>query len=109
MGSSQEEGSVDYIGLVTAATTLKDAGEIVAQGLIQKLAKSLSVPPGSLDVTKPACVLGVDSLIAVEIWYWFAKNFLIEAPALVSIKNQSLTDLRVDAARKAVEGQKTTS
>ncbi|TLD14471.1 hypothetical protein PspLS_11221 [Pyricularia sp. CBS 133598] len=95
--------TVDFVALVKAAPSLEEAGEILASGLVQKLAKSLSVDPESLDTAKPAYVLGVDSLIAVELRYWFMRMCGIEVPVFVIMKNQPLYDLCVHAASKVLE------
>ncbi|KAF2843914.1 KR-domain-containing protein [Plenodomus tracheiphilus IPT5] len=98
-----EDGAVDYVALVKAATTSEEAGEIVAQGLVQKLAKSLSVPPENLDIKKPAFVLGVDSLIAVEVRYWFLKQLRVEVAVFNIMKKQSLHDLCTQVAGQITE------
>ncbi|KAI8935085.1 hypothetical protein NX059_007680 [Plenodomus lindquistii] len=95
-----DDGAVDYIALVKAAGSPTEAGLVVAQGLVEKLARSLSVPPESLDVEKPAFVLGVDSLIAVEVRYWFMKQLHVDVPVFTIMEKQSLVQLcTVVAAR----------
>ncbi|KAI8315598.1 Compactin diketide synthase [Colletotrichum sp. SAR11_59] len=95
---------VDYLGLVKTAADLTAAGEVVTQGLVQKLGKSLSVPAETLDVGKPAYVVGVDSLIAVEVRYWFMKRLNVEVPVFEILKNQSITDLCQQVASKVLQG-----
>ncbi|KAH9870202.1 hypothetical protein J1614_007125 [Plenodomus biglobosus] len=99
-----DDGAVDYVALVKSAATPEEAGEIVAQGLVQKLAKSLSVPPENLDVKKPAFVLGVDSLIAVEVRYWFLKQLRIEVAVFNIMKKQSLLELCSQVASQVTGG-----
>ncbi|KAL2059966.1 hypothetical protein VTL71DRAFT_10121, partial [Oculimacula yallundae] len=84
---------VDYLALVKASANVEEAGEIITQGLVEKLAKSLSVPAENLDVRKPAYALGVDSLIAVEVRYWFMKQLNVEVAVFNIMKDQSLVDL----------------
>ncbi|KAI8254399.1 Compactin diketide synthase [Colletotrichum sp. SAR11_239] len=95
---------VDYLGLVRTAADLTAAGEVVTQGLVQKLGKSLSVPAETLDVGKPAYVVGVDSLIAVEVRYWFMKRLNVEVPVFEILKNQSITELCQQVASKILQG-----
>ncbi|KAF6807652.1 polyketide synthase [Colletotrichum musicola] len=90
-GSAAAAAKVDYLGLAKAAGSVEEAGEVIVQGLLQKLASSLSVPAENLDVRKPAYVLGVDSLIAVEVRYWFMKNLSTEVAVFNILKDQSLT------------------
>lgn len=102
-GDDGEAAALDYIAMVRSAPTLEEAGEIVARGLVQKLTKSLSVDGETLDVAKPAYMLGVDSLIAVELRYWFMRKCGIEVPVFIILKNQPLSDLCTYAAEKVLE------
>ncbi|RAR00984.1 polyketide synthase PksG [Stemphylium lycopersici] len=92
-GSEGEATAVDYLALIKAAADAKEAGQIVTLALLGKLSKSLSMPAENLDVGKPAYVLGVDSLIAVELRYWFLKQFGVEVPVFVILKKQPTVDL----------------
>ncbi|KAK8087553.1 hypothetical protein PG997_002514 [Apiospora hydei] len=92
-GAATAAATVDYLALIKAATDADEARQIVTQALLGKLSKSLSVPAESLDVGKPAYVLGVDSLIAVELRYWFIKQFGVEVPVFVILKKQSTVEL----------------
>ncbi|KAF6838015.1 KR domain-containing protein [Colletotrichum musicola] len=94
-GVARDTGDeVDYLALVRAAAPDSTAaGEVVTQGLVQKLSKSLSVPVETIDAGKPAYVVGVDSLIAVEVRYWFMKQLQVEVPVFEILKNQSITEL----------------
>jgi hypothetical protein len=52
-GDSDESGksasiTVNYLALAKASTSVEEVGDIIAQGLVQKLAKALSVPPDNL-------------------------------------------------------------
>ncbi|KAF6807058.1 KR domain-containing protein [Colletotrichum sojae] len=88
------EDEEDCLALVRAAALdAAAAGEVVTQGLVQKLSKSLSVPVETIDAGKPAYVAGVDSLIAVEVRYWFMKQLQVEVPVFEILKNQSITEL----------------
>lgn len=57
-----------------SATRLSDASAIVAESLVKKLSKSLSTPEADIDTSKPLHFYGVDSLVAVELKSWFAKE-----------------------------------
>ncbi|KAG6365680.1 hypothetical protein INS49_007291 [Diaporthe citri] len=87
------EDEVDYLSQVRAAASEEEAAEIITRGLIQKLSKSLSLPEADLDPSKPAFRLGVDSLIAVEVRYWFMKQLRVEVSVLNILKDQSLSEL----------------
>lgn len=83
----------DYLAMVQAAASTEEAADVILQGLLLKLSKALSVPADSLDVTRPAYVLGVDSLIGVEVRYWFIKNVNVEVAVLDILRDQSLISL----------------
>ncbi|KAK1675095.1 KR domain-containing protein [Colletotrichum godetiae] len=102
-GNGDGSDGVNRLTIVKAAPDLPTASEIVTQGLVKKLAKSLSVPIETLDVGKPAYVVGVDSLMAVEVRYWFKKQLLVEVPVFEILKNQSLTDLCQQVASKVLQ------
>lgn len=86
-------GEVDYLAGVKAAASVDEAADVIARGLVRKLAKSLSLPEVDLDPSKPAFRLGVDSLIAVEVRYWFMKQLGVEVTVLNILKDQSLSEL----------------
>ena len=101
-GSGRDATAVDYLALVKAAADAEEATHIVTMALLGKLGKSLSVPAESLDVGKPAYVLGVDSLIAVELRYWFLKQFGVEVPVFVILKKQPTVELCRHVAEQVV-------
>ncbi|KAK1978867.1 KR domain-containing protein [Colletotrichum cereale] len=90
---ADDEDDINYVALVVAADSAEEAGDVVAQGLMRKLSKSLCVAPESLDVGKAAHVLGVDSLIAVEVRYWFAKRLAVEVAVFNILKDRSVMSL----------------
>lgn len=71
-GTSQ--AVVKLASLLSNATKLSDASAVVAESLVKKLSKSLSTPEADIDTSKPLHFYGVDSLVAVELKSWFAKE-----------------------------------
>ena len=72
--SGMSETAANYATLFASAGSLSEAGEMVAQGLARKLSKALSMPAEDIDTSKPLHAYGVDSLLAVELRNWFAKE-----------------------------------
>lgn len=68
------ETAVDYVSLFRSATSSGEAGQILTEGLVKKLAKALSIRPDDIDTSKPLHAYGVDSLLAVELRNYFAKE-----------------------------------
>ncbi|KAH7329671.1 hypothetical protein B0I35DRAFT_507893 [Stachybotrys elegans] len=72
-------GKVDSPGtLFRQSKSPEDAATVVVESLAQKLAKALSVEPEVVEHDKPLHSFGVDSLVAVELRNWFAKEFLVD-------------------------------
>ena len=64
----------DYVMLFQNAASLEDACGIITQGLLRKLSRALSIPEADMDTSKPLHTYGVDSLLAVELRNYFAKE-----------------------------------
>ena len=71
---SAADQAFNVAALFKAASSLAEAGSIVAQALVKKLSKILLIPQETIDLCKPMHLYGVDSLIAVELRNWFAKE-----------------------------------
>ena len=75
-GNRQQQDSVAV--LLTQATSDIEAGAIVTRALLTKLASTLSLEEGTLDKSRPMHAYGVDSLVAVEIRNWIAKEIMAD-------------------------------
>lgn len=64
-----------YATMFAEADSLQSAIDVVVEGLIQRLSKSLSVPAADIEISKPMHLYGVDSLLAVELRSWIGKEF----------------------------------
>lgn len=75
-GNRGKEDADNFRGLFSDSDSLVDAASIVVEALIKKLTKSLPALQGSdVDIHKPIQSYGVDSLLAVELRNWIAKEF----------------------------------
>ena len=52
-----------------------EASSVVSDALVKKIAKALSIPGEDIDTSKPLHAYAVDSLLAIELRNWFAKEF----------------------------------
>lgn len=68
------EERVNFASVFASATLLSEAAEAVTQALARKLASTLSLTLEELDMATPMHSYGVDSLVAVELRNWFAKE-----------------------------------
>ncbi|KAL4931816.1 type I polyketide synthase [Aspergillus undulatus] len=74
-GATEEHddtGNIDQE--LASATTIEEAAPLVTALLVAKLSSLLSSPADEFDIKKPLHAYGVDSLVAVEIRNWFAKQ-----------------------------------
>ncbi|MCJ1393519.1 hypothetical protein MMC18_006394 [Xylographa bjoerkii] len=59
--------------LLQATDSPEAAATVIAEALVRKLGKALSIPSEDIEVSKPMHAYGVDSLVSVEIRKWFMK------------------------------------
>jgi NADPH:quinone reductase-like Zn-dependent oxidoreductase/NAD(P)-dependent dehydrogenase (short-subunit alcohol dehydrogenase family) len=74
-GKTASQSVTDYSRQFKAANSSAEAAAVVVDGLVKKLSQTLSMSAEELDPTKSLQQYSVDSLIAVEIRNWFAKEF----------------------------------
>lgn len=77
LSDSAEENS-SFKERFSAAISLSDAAGVVSQALIRKLSKTLSTLHNDVEMHQPLATYGVDSLLAVELRSWIAKEFLAD-------------------------------
>ena len=99
--SEASESSVDYQMLMISANSITAARDAVAQALVKKLSTALSMPEADIDVEAPIYAYGVDSLVAVEIRYWFLKEFKAELAVFHILGSESILTLSLLAAEKS--------
>ena len=95
----------DYAALVKSAASDSEAGKIVADGLAEKLARVLSVSAREIDLSKPLHMVGVDSLIAVEVRNWIAKEVGVYVAVFKIMEDASVLMLSEEIAKLAREGE----
>ncbi|XXG96268.1 hypothetical protein Hte_002549 [Hypoxylon texense] len=87
-----------------AAQTLSDAGTIVSQALLQRL---ISMSPGLQDrvdaknLDEPIQTFGVDSLQAIELRSWFAREFAADIPIFAILGDETLASIGLLVAAKS--------
>jgi hypothetical protein len=72
------QGEEDLWKTIKNAESLLQAGDIVAGGIASKLARVLSTPQETFDISQPLHTYGVDSLIALEIRNWLLKSLKVD-------------------------------
>lgn len=66
--------SLNFATAITSMPSMEAAGSMVAQELAKRAAKILGIPISTIDLDKPMHSYGLDSLVAVELRNWLAKE-----------------------------------
>jgi len=93
MSSSSRHDAIDYAHLLKTAPSPAAAEEVMVAALKEKLAKDLRVPVEDIDAEKAVYSLGVDSLVAVELRSWIAREVKAEVTIFDIMQGQSLRAL----------------
>ncbi|KAL9121038.1 MAG: hypothetical protein Q9187_002404 [Circinaria calcarea] len=96
-----QDNSVDFKALFRSAGSPEALEETVYQALIYRLSKFLSLPLEDIDANKPLHSFGIDSLVAVEIRYWFATEVKAEITVVDILESGSVVALSALAAGKS--------
>ncbi|KAI9842656.1 MAG: Type I Iterative PKS [Sclerophora amabilis] len=99
--SGASENAVDYVAMFRAASSLPEAGRVVSEGLVKKLSKALAMAPEDIDTTKPLHAYGVDSLLAVELRNWFAKELSADVAVFDIMGGSSFAGVGTTVAAKS--------
>ncbi|KAI9695597.1 MAG: Type I Iterative PKS [Bogoriella megaspora] len=91
----------DYGALIREAKTQTEAGAIVAAALAKRLSRALSIPEEDVNLSEPVHTFGVDSLVAVELRFWFASEIKADVSVFNILGNNSIAKLGMLAAEKS--------
>lgn len=103
---NQTEETTDYAALFRDAGTLEDKALIVQQGLVWKLSRALSIPQEELDPSKPLNFYGVDSLLAVELRNYFAKEMGVDLAIFEIMNDANFQAVSTKVAQKSLFAHK---
>ncbi|KAF6826616.1 polyketide synthase [Colletotrichum plurivorum] len=74
---------------------------LITSALVQRLAKLMMMPEDDVDAGKPLSAYGVDSLVAVEVRNWIAKEVAVEVSVFDIMANIPMRQLAADLAGKS--------
>ncbi|KAL8303319.1 hypothetical protein RB600_006977 [Gaeumannomyces tritici] len=100
-GSGSADGKGGLKARLAAAASVAEAGVVVAEALAAKLARMLSVPSADVDMSRPLHVYGVDSLVAVELRNWLAREARADVAVLELMGGSNISRLGAAIAAKA--------
>lgn len=75
------------------AQTVDEASEIASKSLVVKLASVLITPAEDISTKKPVVTLGLDSLVAVEVRSWIAKELDVKVSTMELMTSSSIKAL----------------
>lgn len=78
-----------------------NASEVITEAFAQKLSKALGIAVSDIDANKPLHQYGVDSLVAVELRGWFAKELQAELGVFEILGGATLSSVVQVATRKS--------
>lgn len=84
-----------------AVGSLTEAETIVSEALCQKLSKILGVPVERIDSNRSMGSYGVDSLVAVELRNWFAREVSAEVAIFEILGEPSIASLAAAVVRRS--------
>ncbi|KAG6361100.1 hypothetical protein INS49_009324 [Diaporthe citri] len=99
--SSDADGAENAGALLRAARTQAEAAAAVTHLFAKRLARSLAVPVADIDVGRPAYAFGVDSLVAVELLFWFSSEIRADVPVVQILGSSTIAQLGAVAAAKS--------
>lgn len=86
---------------LSAAESLTEAAAVVTGLFAKRLARSLAVPVEDVDVNSPPYAFGIDSLVAVELLFWFSSEIRADIPVVRILGSSTIAQLGLMAAEKS--------
>ena len=104
-GGTQKGGrgsASDRIGdTLRQASSFEEAVEKIGSALVARIAARSGIPAENIDTAKAITEFGIDSLVAVELRNWLAREMESTVPILDLLANQSLVMLAGKIAHKS--------
>ncbi|XP_014551034.1 hypothetical protein COCVIDRAFT_31369 [Bipolaris victoriae FI3] len=102
-GTSANKGQVVSLReeLIRCGTISEEAVQIITKAMVQRLASLMMTPEEDIDAGKPLSAYGVDSLVAVEVRNWIAREMAVECSVFDIMQNIPMTQLACNLAEKS--------
>ncbi|GIZ43160.1 hypothetical protein CKM354_000639800 [Cercospora kikuchii] len=99
--SSTASSATELKDELSRCADLSTAVELISNAMAERLARLMMIPAADVDVNKPLSAYGVDSLVAVEVRNWIAKQMLVEVSVFEIMANVPMKQLAGDLAAKS--------
>ncbi|KAI4710994.1 Type I Iterative PKS [Alternaria sp. Ai002NY15] len=102
-GSSAKAGQTISLReeLTRCGTANEEAVQLITAAIVQRLASLMMIPEADIDAGRPLSAYGVDSLVAVEVRNWVAREMLVECSVFDVLQNIPMTQLAQSLAEKS--------
>lgn len=100
-GAEQADAAGALRRALRTATTLEEAAERITAALVAKIADRSALPAENIRPANPISDYGIDSLVAVEMRNWIAKDMDCTMPILELLANAPLAQLATKIARRS--------
>jgi acyl carrier protein len=105
-GKAETAKGVNHAALLAAATSPEEAAKVALEAFLLKVSRVLSVEVSNLDPARPLHAYGVDSLVAVELRSWLAKELKAEVSVFDMTNASSIAQVAsIAAARSNLVGK----
>ena len=101
-GGKGQADSLDRVGdALRRATTFEEAADRICAALVDRISSRSSIPVDNINTSKAITEFSIDSLVAVELRNWIAREMDSTIPILDLLANQSLQQLSAKIAQKS--------
>ncbi|OAG03244.1 uncharacterized protein CC84DRAFT_1251427 [Paraphaeosphaeria sporulosa] len=90
---------------IDAAASVSEAEHLIVDALIQRVAKTTSMPPEKMEAERPIHSYGVDSLTAIDLRNWIASVFEYDIAVFEILGEATFRGVGESIARKLKEGK----
>ena len=98
---AKNAAAVDRPTVLKQAASPEQAASLVTGWLRGKMAHFLGVPEADIDVAEPLAAHGIDSLMAIDLKNWFAREIGADIEVFALLNSASLEELAAGAAEKS--------
>lgn len=100
-GKAETAKAVNHAALLAAAASPEEAAQVALDAFLLKVSRVLSVEVSNLDPARPLHAYGVDSLVAVELRSWLAKELKAEVSVFDMTNASSIAQVASIAATRS--------
>ena len=101
LSSVKDTKTENFAADLRGTSCLSDAKDVVLNSMVSRLSRALAIPMNDIDTSKPLHAYGVDSLFAVELRNWFAKELASDVAVFDIMNAESMIAMSTIVALKS--------